>query len=409
MIRNKSFNFIFQNTVVLFVKQIVRVVACLWPRDRNMVALGAWMGKTYGDSPKYLAEYLLENSDLQLVWIGDESVRSRLPENARLAFRKKGSLSAAFSLLRAGTWVCCISIEWDLTTWPLEGFAKLVNTVHGYSLKKGGEEAGRNRKASFFGGLARKLSMHRKPWGLVGSEKDVRKLLMYDSDYFAPDKMMRIGSPTVSWLINNRDNGILIEKLRAEFADLIGFNPKSKIVAYLPTWRANGGRPFSFYSLDVDRQQKWKEMLERNNAVLVEKLHPRSLESYPVVGDSICSFPVSAEKQRQMDVHELMLVTDVLVSDYSSVGPDFGVLERPCINFMYDLDSYIRECGLIDGWEDMLPGPMVKTEEELFNAIDANLRSPHYEPAPGYKKTCEYQTGHTCEQILSFIKGNEIK
>ena len=409
MPRKRSLSFIFQNTVVLFVKQIARAVAYLWPRDRNMVAFGAWMGKTYGDSPKYLAEYLLENSDLKLVWIGDESICGKLPDNPRLTFRRKGSLSAAFSLLRAGTWVCCISIEWDLTTWPLEGFAKLINTVHGYSLKRGGEEAKRNRKASFLGGLARKLSMHRKPWGLVGSEKDVRKLLMYDSDYFAPDKMMRIGSPTVSWLINNRGNTALIEQLRAKFADLLGFDPKAKIVAYLPTWRANGARPFSFYSLDAKRQRGWKSMLGRNHAVLVEKLHSRSLEAYPVVGDSICSFPVSAEKQRQMDVHELMLVTDVLVSDYSSVGPDFGVLERPCINFMYDLDSYIRECGLIDGWEDMLPGPMVKTEEELFNAIDANLRSPHYEPAPGYKKTCEYQAGRTCEQILSFIKGNEVK
>ncbi len=370
-----------------------------------MVAFGAWMGKTYGDSPKYLAEYLLKNSNLKLVWIGDECVRDRLPNHPRLAFRRKGSLSAAFSLLRAGTWVCCISIEWDLTMWPLEGFAKLINTVHGYSLKKGGEEAGRNRKASFFGGLARKLSMHRKPWGLVGSEKDVRKLLMYDSEYFAPNRMIRIGSPTVSWLLNNRDNAELVGKLKDKFANLIGFNPESKIVAYLPTWRANGEKPFSFYSLDAKRQREWKEMLERNNAVLVEKLHPRSLESYPVVGDSICSFPVSAEKQREIDVHELMLVTDVLVSDYSSVGPDFGVLGRPCINFMYDLDSYIRECGLVDRWEDMLPGPIVKTEEELYNAIDTNLGNPCYEPAPGYKKTCEYQSGHTCEKLLDFIEG----
>ena len=297
MTGKRSFNFVFQNTAVLFVKQIARVIAYLWPRDRNMVVFGAWMGKNYGDSPKYFAEYLLENTDFKLVWIGDESICGRLPQNSRLTFKRKGSFSAALSLLRAGTWVCCISIEWDLTTWPLEGFAKLVNTVHGYSLKKGGEEASRNRKAHFLGWLARKLSMHRKPWGLVGSEKDVRKLLMYDADYFAANKMMRIGSPTVSWLIKNRCNSILIEKLKGKFARLIGFDPKSKIVSYLPTWRANGGRPFSFYSLDDGRQKKWKEMLERNNAVLVEKLHPRSLESYPVVGVSMCSFPVSAEKQ----------------------------------------------------------------------------------------------------------------
>lgn len=402
----RKIKLIWDATIILAFKQIARGIAYLWPRDKNLIAVGAWMGKTYGDSPKYLVEYLLENSDFRIVWVGNEAVRGKLPDNPRLGFARKGSVAATIALLRAGTWVCCISIEWDLTSWPIEGNALLINTVHGYSLKKGGEEAGRGKKASFCGALARRLSLHRKPYGLVGSEKDVRKLLRYDADYFSFDKMLRIGSPTVSWLICNKSNTELIEKLKCKYAMLCGFKPGVKIITYLPTWRSNGGKVFSFYSLDADEQRKWKSMLDRYNAVIVEKHHSRTLERYPYVENSICSFPISAEKQSAVDVHELMLATDILVSDYSSTGPDFGVLGRPCLNFMYDLEAYIRECGLVDGWREMIPGPILSTTEELFDAVEKNLLLPEFLPASGYIKTCEYQSGKTCKQLMDFIKEN---
>ncbi len=403
----RSIGYIYNKTVLVLLKQIVKPIAWLWPRDKKLIAIGAWMGKSYGDNPRYLTEYLLENSDLRIVWIGNYLVREKLPVSPRLQFRLKGSLNAALSLLRAGVWVCCISIEWDLTTWPLEGRAKLINTWHGYSIKQGGNKMGNvaSRKASFFGFLVRRLTLHKKPWVTVGSERDVEKLLRCDKDYFSADRIYRIGTPTNDYLICNQANETLKDCLRKKYSELFGFNPEVRIITYLPTFRKEGKKVFSFYGLDKDHQKAWREMLSSNKAVIIEKHHPRTLEEFPTVGASICSLPISADKQRYVDVYELLLITDILITDYSGAGQDFGVMKRPCLNFMYDLEDYLFNCsGLLDGWEDMVPGPLVKTEEELFKAVADNLNAPCFEPAAGYARTCEYQTGHSCEKLLEFIK-----
>ena len=392
----------------LLLKQLVRIIAFLWIRDRKLVACGAWSGKVYGDSPKYLVEYILTNSDLKVVWIGNESVRAQLPKTNRVRFARMGSLRASLALLRARTWVCCISIEWDLTTWPLEGRALLINTWHGYSFKRNGggtAAAAHGPRASLAGRIFKRLGLHRRPWLMIGGERDAEKLLAGDPLYFRADRILRTGTPTNDFLLaRNRDEGYK-RALREKYSRIIGFDPKKKIVTYLPTWRNSGTSLFSFYRLDDGAQEKWRCMLEDLNAVLIEKHHYRTLETYPVVGLSRCSIPISAEKQHEIDTNELLLITDVLISDYSGTYQDFGILGRPCIHFMYDLDDYINNCsGLVDGWRDMLAGPMIQGESELLEIVRSNLKSPCYAPAAGYEKTVAYQKGKACESVLKMIE-----
>lgn len=399
--------YVYERTLLVLLKQFARVLAYAWPRNRRLVAVGAWMGTRYNDSPKYLVEYLLDKSDLRIVWIGNECVCRDLPKHERLSFRRKGSLAAALSLLRAGTWVCCISIEWDLTSWPIEGFARLINTWHGYSLKKSGNKVGgEERKASLLGGFVRRISLHRKPWVAVGSERDAKKLLVGDPDYFDAHRILRVGTPTNDYLINNQDNVALRDELKRKMSQILGFDESNKVVVYLPTWRNAGERVFSFYGLDSQSQAKWREMLNGHGAVILEKHHPRTLEENPIVGTSECSIPISPERQSLVDVNELLLVADVLVTDYSGAGQDFGVLKRPCIHFMYDLEDYKENCsGFVDGWEDMLAGPLVEQEPALFEEVRRQLENPSFCPSQGFAATCEYQTGHACEKLLDFMEG----
>lgn len=404
--KQRNIKYIFNNSILVLFKQIARIIAFLWPRNKQLVAVGAWMGKSYSDSPKYLVKYLLENSKLNIVWIGNEDVKDTLPSHPRLTFRRKDSISAMLSLLRAGTWVCCISIEWDLTSWPIEGFATTINTWHGYSFKKSGNKVGvdSQKQASLLGGLIRKISLHSKPWVMVGSERDALKLLIGDPDYFSPKKILRVGTPTNDYLIHNQNNALLIKELKMKIANALNFNPSMKVISYLPTWRNSGQRVFSFYSLGLVQQTAWKEMLCKHNAVLLEKHHPRTLEDNPVIGESQCSIPISADEQKNIDVFELLLITDVLITDYSGTGQDFGVLERPCLYFLYDIDDYMINCsGLVDGWENMLAGPIIHNEEELLSSVARNIQNPQYVPANGFSRTCEYQKGTACDEVLKFI------
>ena len=406
----KSVSYIYDKTIVLLLKQLSRAFAYLVPRRRDLVVLGAWCGDRYADGPKFLAEYLLEKSELNLVWIGKPAVRESLPQHRRLSFAEMGSWAAFWALLRAKTWVCCISIEWDLTTWPIEGSARIFNTWHGFGIKRDGndtkEARQRQGKASLAGRIVRFLELHKCPWGLVGGEQDVGQLLRVCKGYFRADQMLRVGTPPDDYLLNHKHDADLIRLIRGKYEKLLGIGADKKIVTYLPTWRNSGVKVFSFYGLPEEKQEKWRQMLAEQNAVIVEKHHPRTLMEFPMVGESRCSIPISLGMQKKIEVYELLLVTDILISDCSGAYKDFGVLKRPCIHFMYDLDDYADNCsGLVEGWRDMLAGPLVLDEPTLVDVVRSGLQNPRYEPAFGYEKTVEYQKGKACESVLKMIEG----
>ena len=79
------------------------------------------------------------------------------------------------------------------------------------------------------------------------------------------------------------------------------------------------------------------------------------------------------------DIQELYLISDMMITDYSSVMFDYAILKRPMIFFTYDLDNYKN--NLRDFYFDMVeevPGPICKTNEELIDFIK-NYNEKDYE------------------------------
>jgi CDP-glycerol glycerophosphotransferase len=76
------------------------------------------------------------------------------------------------------------------------------------------------------------------------------------------------------------------------------------------------------------------------------------------------------------DINELYVISDILITDYSSVFFDYANLKRPIFFYMYDFEEYKN--NMRDFYIDLkeLPGPICKTEDELITALkDLN----HYE------------------------------
>ena len=70
------------------------------------------------------------------------------------------------------------------------------------------------------------------------------------------------------------------------------------------------------------------------------------------------------------DISELMIISDILITDYSSVLFDYLNLKKPMIFFACDLEYYRDiERGFYLDYNE-LPGPIVKTDEELLKAVD---------------------------------------
>ena len=145
-------------------------------------------------------------------------------------------------------------------------------------------------------------------------------------------------------------------------------------------------------------------MLENHNAVLVEKHHYGTYAKYPMTKPSACSVVVSAEQQRDIDVQELMLVADLMISDYSGAYIDYALMKRPVVHFAYDLAEYMtQDSGLAYDLGTVAAGPIAQNIEELKSVVDERLRSPRFTPASGFADLVAYEQGNSCEQILDFI------
>ena len=119
----------------------------------------------------------------------------------------------------------------------------------------------------------------------------------------------------------------------------------------------------------------------------------------------------AADLTRHNDVTELMLIADVLVTDYSSVMFDFANTGRPMVFYTYDYDDYVRdERGTYVDLPDVAPGPLVADTDSLVAAlknVDASHEAHRDRYAAFRERFCEYETGHAAEHVVKefFEKG----
>jgi len=154
---------------------------------------------------------------------------------------------------------------------------------------------------------------------------------------------------------------------RASAADDVrrryGLPDGKRIILYAPTCRGTSiGRAESGALLDLDTLQA---VLADDHAVLV-RLHP-FVRSDGVIATRHAGFAVDASDHP--DINELLLASDVLVTDYSSSVFEFALLRRPIVLLVGDLEAYERDPGLyLDMRTDMI-GTLVTDPVDVAEAV----------------------------------------
>lgn len=139
-----------------------------------------------------------------------------------------------------------------------------------------------------------------------------------------------------------------------------------KVLLYAPTFRDNQhklGVGFT-YNLNLDLNEMREKL--QNQYVILLRLHYHVANKIDLTDFKGFAFDVS----KYDDINDLYAVSDILITDYSSVFFDYANLKRPIIFYMYDLEEYknISRDFYFDLQE--LPGPIVKKEKDLLDMID---------------------------------------
>lgn len=139
-----------------------------------------------------------------------------------------------------------------------------------------------------------------------------------------------------------------------------------KIILYAPTFRDNKHSEVSGYEnasgLDFD---KLKEQIGDEYIILFRAHYfvakNMDFEKYK-------DFVIDVSDYE--DVNDLYIISDMLITDYSSVFFDYANLKRPIIFYMYDYEDYKANARDFYLDQNELPGPITKTQEELAKAIE---------------------------------------
>jgi CDP-glycerol glycerophosphotransferase len=154
----------------------------------------------------------------------------------------------------------------------------------------------------------------------------------------------------------------------AEVKERLGIPLDKRVLLYAPTFRddqheAAKGYTLNTSSVDFDRLY---EALSDEYVVL---FRPHYLVANKFNFSKYDGFVINVSKV--MDVNDLYIAADVLVTDYSSVFFDYANLKRPIIFYMYDLEHYTEDLRGFYIELDELPGPVVRTVDEFVDAVRA--------------------------------------
>lgn len=206
------------------------------------------------------------------------------------------------------------------------------------------------------------------------------------------NKIKSFGIPRTDYYFEDKN----IKKLRENFDERYPIAKNKKILLYAPTFRDNEEDNNVFNYLDLE---KFNNALSEEYVIAL-RLHPKINQFFKGDIDTKADFiDVSDYKKEQ----ELMLISDLLITDYSSIMIEFALLNKPIIFFTYDYERYLtKDRGFYYDFESNVPGDIVKTDDELIKLIKEG--SYNTEKHNSFlKMQFDYLDGNSSKRIVDFI------
>ena len=264
-----------------------------------------------------------------------------------------------------------------------------------------------------------------KKWGFSNAKglfgANLKELLRYP--YYADYSLVTVSSPEVAWAYEEAfhispDKGVVRATgvsrtdifFQQEFRDnalsrLYQTVPQArgrKVILYAPTFRGSVGKAMPPSNLN---QELFCDKF-RGEYVLLCKHHPSVRKRPPIrPGCEDVVFDVTDT----MTIEELMCVSDICITDYSSVVFEYSLFERPIIIYAYDIGQYSDWRGFYYDFESFVPGPIIRDNRELLNCIE-NIDTYDIDQVVTFKnKYMSACDGHATEHIIKEVFGDTLR
>ena len=146
-----------------------------------------------------------------------------------------------------------------------------------------------------------------------------------------------------------------------------------------------------------------KAELEGEYAVLI-KLHPVMSGRLSLEGLKGFAFDVTDD----LRIEEALCAADIVITDYSSLIFEYALLKRPMIFFAYDLAEYETDRSFYYDYEQLVPGPIVKSTRQLVDVVksgDGDYLKKTENFINKYMSSCD---GKSTKRICEYLFDNDM-
>lgn len=206
-----------------------------------------------------------------------------------------------------------------------------------------------------------------------------------------------VGVPRTDFFFQEEAVQQKIQKLYQRYPVLQG----KRLLLFAPTFRGSGNQT-AYYPAERFPVSQLLEVIP-DDVVLIIKNHPFVQSRIETAG---------TDQNRVLDltgkenINDLLLITDVLVTDYSSVIFEAAILQIPMLFYVFDLEEYIQSRDLYFDFASFVPGQIVRDLPELLRAVPETLQAPeNYVPADSFREFfLGAVDGHSTERVVTLAE-----
>lgn len=353
---------------------------------KQIVFESMW-GSKYSCNPQALYEYIDKNyPEYECIWFFNDA---RIPIKGKGKRVRRGSQEYYHYLATAKYFINNVNFAEDYV--KRKGQVEL-QTMHGTPLKTFGLDV----KDEFPTELSREKYIARNSrWNYLVVQGEF--MAEKSSDMFKFDKeILRTGYPRTDKLFSSS------QQSARKIKEALGLPEDKKVILYAPTWRVQNR-----FDMKLDLEDMRKKLSDEY--ILLIRIHYFSSSGYIIPEDREFIFNFNSYRY----VEDLYLISDILITDYSSLMFDFALLNKPMLFFTYDLDEYCDSLrGIYIDFANEAPGPLLFQSEQVIQAIlnlDEEMEKCKGRIEDFHKKFLTYEKPNSSELVVKrFLRPNPM-
>lgn len=377
--------------IIFAIASFVFKILSIFPTKQNRIILECDYGKGFFGNLLYIYKQIKEEKmPLEIIIPINSGVRIDIQEDNNTKIVKTKTLKHLYYLATSKYWITN-NHYYHFLTKPKGTI--MINTWHALgAFKKFGIDSAKTEKER-----ERFIKDSKNIDYLLVSSKELKGI--YSKALNVEEtKILSLGIPRTDILFDSNH----MEAVKEEFFNVHTQLKKKNIILYAPTFRDDEKEYFNM-QLDL---KLLKENLGDGSVILL-KLHPIIRHKFEIP-KGLEDFIIDVSK---VNINKLMIISDILITDYSSIIFEYSLLDKPIIFFAYDYEKYKNNLrNFYFGYEEFIPGKMLRTSEEVLNEIQESMEGSYNKELirEFSKRFCEYTDGKSTKRFINhFFKDKQ--